>query len=169
VIAAGSRSGDLAAQLGTPLAIEAVPIQVSVTEPAAPLVPHLVYCAGQKLTLKQSRHGSLLIGGGWDAALDDQGRPQVDPANLAANLRVALAMVPAIGGLNIVRSWAAFVNGTDDWLPIIGPLPGHPNAHVCFVPWVGFTGSPAAAQLTADLVLGRPPSFDLPLAPFAPA
>jgi sarcosine oxidase, subunit beta len=169
VIAAGSRSGELAAQLGTPLAIEAVPIQVSVTEPAAPLIPHLVYCAGQKLTLKQSRHGSLLIGGGWDAALDDQGRPQVDPANLAANLRVALAMVPAIGGLNIVRSWAAFVNGTDDWLPIIGALPGHPQAFVCFVPWVGFTGSPAAARLTADLVLGRPPSFDLSLAAFAPA
>jgi glycine/D-amino acid oxidase-like deaminating enzyme len=168
VIAAGSRSGELAAQLGTPLAIEAVPIQVSVTEPAASLIPHLVYCAGQKLTLKQSRHGSLLIGGGWDAALDDQGRPQVDPANLAANLRVALAMVPAIGSLNIVRSWAAFVNGTDDWLPIIGALPGHAQAFVCFVPWVGFTGSPAAARLTADMVLGRPQSFDVPLAPFAP-
>ena len=84
-------------------------------------------------------------------------------------MRVALAMVPAIGSLNIVRSWAAFVNGTDDWLPIIGPLPGHAQAFVCFVPWVGFTGSPAAARLTADLVLGRPPSFDVPLAPFAPA
>jgi glycine/D-amino acid oxidase-like deaminating enzyme len=48
-------------------------------------------------------------------------------------------------------------------------LPGHPNAHVCFVPWVGFTGSPAAARLTADLVLGRPTSFDLSLAAFAPA
>jgi len=168
VIAAGSATGRLAAQLGTPLAIDAVPIQVSVTEPAAPLVPHLVYCAGQKLTLKQAKNGSLLIGGGWDARLDAAGRPQVDTANLARNLRVAMAMVPAIAGLNIVRSWAAPVNGTDDWLPIIGPLPGHPNAMVCFVPWVGFTGSPAAARLVTDLLLDRPPSFDLPLAAFAP-
>ncbi|MBU6166148.1 MAG: FAD-binding oxidoreductase [Alphaproteobacteria bacterium] len=168
VIAAGAATGALAAQLGTPLAIDAVPIQVSVTEPAAPLVPHLLYCAGQKLTLKQARNGSLLIGGGWDARLDEGGRPQVDAANLAANLRVAMAMVPAIAGLNIVRSWAAHVNGTDDWLPIIGPLPGHPDALVCFVPWVGFTGSPAAARLVADMLLGRPPAFDLPMAAFAP-
>ena len=168
VIAAGAASGQLAAQLGTPLAIDAVPIQVSVTEPAAPLVPHLVYCAGQKLTLKQARNGSLLIGGGWDARLDAEGRPQVDAANLARNLQVAMAMVPAIAGLNIVRSWAAMVNGTDDWLPIIGPLPGHPNAMVCFVPWVGFTGSPAAARLVADMMLGQSPSFDLPMHAFAP-
>lgn len=168
VIAAGSATGALAAQLGTPLAIDAVAIQVSVTEPAAPLVPHLVYCAGEKLTLKQSRMGSILIGGGWDARIDPQGRPQVDAGNLAANLRVALDMVPGIAGLNLVRSWAAFVNGTADWLPIIGPLPGHPDVQVCFVPWMGFTGGPAAARLTADLVLGRPPSLDVPLAPFAP-
>jgi len=168
VIAAGSESGRLAAQLGTPLAIDAVAIQVSVTEPAAPLVPHLVYCASQKLTLKQAKNGSLLIGGGWDARLDEQGRPQVDPGNLAANLKVALDMVPALGSLNLVRSWAAFVNGTDDWLPIIGPLPDHPDAHVCFVPWMGFTGGPAAARLTADRILGRPPFFDLPPDSFAP-
>lgn len=168
VIAAGAATGSLAAQLGTPLAIDAVAIQVSVTEPAVPLVPHLVYCAGEKLTLKQSRTGSILIGGGWDARVDAQGRPQVDAGNLAANLRVALGMVPGIAGLNLVRSWAAFVNGTADWLPIIGPLPAHPDVHVCFVPWMGFTGGPAAARLTADLVLGRTPSLDVPLAPFAP-
>jgi glycine/D-amino acid oxidase-like deaminating enzyme len=168
VIAAGSESGRLAAQLGTPLAIHAVPIQVSVTEPAAPIVPHLVYGASEKLTLKQARTGSLLIGGGWDARLDEQGRPQVDPGNLAANLKVALGLVPALGSLALVRSWAAFVNGTDDWLPIIGPLPGHARAHVCFVPWMGFTGSPAAARLTADMVLGRALSLPVPMERFLP-
>ena len=168
VIAAGSESGRLAAQLGTPLAIDAVAIQVSVTEPAAPLVPHLVYCASQKLTLKQAKNGSLLIGGGWDALVDNEGRPQVDPVNLAANLKVALAMVPALASLNLVRSWAAFVNGTEDWMPIIGPLPGHNNAHVCFVPWMGFTGGPAAARLTADMVLGRAPSLPVPVESFLP-
>jgi glycine/D-amino acid oxidase-like deaminating enzyme len=155
VIAAGSQSGDLAGQLGCPLAIKAVAIQASVTEAVAPLVPHLVYCAGQKLTLKQSRHGSLLIGGGWDATVDQAGWPQVDPDNLRANLAVALRMVPALADVQLVRSWAAFVNGTDDWLPIIGPLPGHPNAVMCFVPWMGFTGGPAAAALAAGMLLGK--------------
>jgi sarcosine oxidase, subunit beta len=155
VIAAGSDSGALAGQLGTALDIQAVAIQASVTEPVAPLVPHLVYCAGQKLTLKQSRHGSVLIGGGWDAVVDAQGRPQVHTDNLSANLAVALRMVPALADVQLVRSWAAFVNGTDDWLPIIGPLPGHPGVIMCFVPWMGFTGGPAAALLAAGMLLDR--------------
>ena len=168
VIAAGGATGGLAAQLGADLAITSTPIQVCVTEPAAPFVPHLVYCAGEKLSLKQSRVGSILIGGGWSARLDDHGRPVVDAANLSANLRVAMRVVPGIGGLNLVRSWAAMVNGTDDWLPILGALPQAPGAFINYVPWLGFSGGPAAARLTADLVQGKPPSLDVPLASFAP-
>jgi glycine/D-amino acid oxidase-like deaminating enzyme len=168
VIAAGSASGRLAAMLGAELAIEAFPIQVSVTEPAAPLIPHLVYCAGDKLTMKQTRIGSILIGGGWSARLDRLGRPVVDIASLAANLAVACSVVPAIGGLNLVRSWAAFVNGTADWLPIVGELPGAPGAFINYVPWMGFTGGPAAARGLADLVQGRTPQLDVPFDAFAP-
>ena len=48
--------------------MEGHPIQVNVTEAAAPLVRHLLYFAGEKLTLKQTRLGALLIGGGWPRA-----------------------------------------------------------------------------------------------------
>ena len=168
VIAAGAATGALAAQMGARLAIEAFPIQVSVTEPAEAFVPHLVYCAGEKLTLKQNRHGSVLIGGGWDAAVDTRGRPVVDPVNLVANLRVAARVVPGIGALHLVRSWAAFVNGTADWLPILGELPGAPGAFVNYVPWMGFTGGPAASRIIADLVQGRPSASDVPLERFRP-
>lgn len=169
VIAAGMESGTLAAQLGVQLAIQAFPIQVSVTEPAAPLLPHLVYCAGEKLTMKQAKVGSLLIGGGWPARLDARGRPIVDIASLAANLKLAVDVVPAVGSLNLLRTWAAWVNGTDDWMPILGALPGASGAFINYVPWMGFTGGPAAARGIADMVLGRPPSLDVPFADFAPA
>jgi glycine/D-amino acid oxidase-like deaminating enzyme len=168
VIAAGAQTGVLAAQLQAPLAIEAFPIQVSVTEPTDAFVPHLVYCAGAKLTLKQSRHGSLLIGGGWDARLDSRGRPMVDPVNLAANMQVAASVVPRVKALQLVRSWAAFVNGTADWLPILGELPGSPGVFVNYVPWMGFTGGPAGARIVADLVQGRGNSLDIPIAAFRP-
>jgi glycine/D-amino acid oxidase-like deaminating enzyme len=169
VLAAGSATGRLAAQVGAQLAIQAFPIQVSVTEPAAPLVPHLVYCAGAKLTLKQAKNGSLLIGGGWDARLDAQGRPQVDMDNLARNLGVAARVVPALGGLHLVRSWAAFVNGTDDWLPIIGELPQAPGVFINYVPWLGFSGGPAASLATAALVQGIAPPAGVEWAAFRPA
>ncbi|WP_439545860.1 NAD(P)/FAD-dependent oxidoreductase [Sandarakinorhabdus sp.] len=168
VLAAGSATGRLAAPLGAHLPIQAFPIQVSVTEPAAPLVPHLVYCAGAKLTLKQAKNGTLLIGGGWDARLDEQGRPQVDMANLSRNLGVAARVVPALGGLQLVRSWAAFVNGTDDWLPIIGELPQAPGVFINYVPWMGFSGGPAASLAVAAQVQGISPPSGVDWAAFTP-
>ena len=168
VLAAGSATGQLAAQLGAALPVAAFPIQVSVTAPTAPLVPHLVYCAGRKLTLKQAANGTLLIGGGWDARLDAQGRPQVDPDNLARNLSVAMRVVPALAGVEIMRCWAAFVNGTPDWLPIIGELPQAPGVFVNYVPWLGFSGGPAAALATAALVRGRAPPAGVDWAAFRP-
>ena len=89
-----------------------VPIQVSVTEPAAPLLKHLVYCARDRLTMKQTKQGSILIGGGWPALLDERGRAQVSAQSMARNLKVAVEIVPNTASLNIVRTWAAIVNGT---------------------------------------------------------
>ena len=58
---------------------------------------HLVYFAGDRLTLKQARSGGLLIGGGWPARLDPvTGRPVVDPDSVRANLRAAIRVVPAL-------------------------------------------------------------------------
>lgn len=168
VIAGGTGTPALLAMLGVKLAIEAFPIQVSVTEPAAAFLPHLVYCAGEKLTMKQTRIGSVLIGGGWSARLDSSGRPVVDTESLAANLRIACAVVPGVATLCLFRTWAAFVNGTADWLPILGPLPGVSGAFVNYVPWLGFSGGPAAARALADMVQGRQPSIDAPFEAFAP-
>lgn len=168
VIAAGSATGDVARALGAELAIQAFPIQVSVTEPTEPLVPHLVYCAGEKLTMKQTRVGSILIGGGWSARLDAEGRPQVDLDNLSRNLAVACGVVPGIARLRLVRSWAAWVNGTEDWLPILGELPQAPGVFVNYVPWMGFTGGPAAARAIASAVQGLACPLDIDMAAFAP-
>jgi len=168
VIAAGIATGGLVEQLGGHIDIQGFPIQANVTEPAEKFLPHLVYCAGQKLTMKQTRTGTVLIGGGWAARVDARGRPVADPASLAANLAVARQVVPGIASLQIVRTWAAIVNGTDDWLPILGELPGSPGAFVNYVPWMGFTGGPAAARAIASLVQGRAPELAFDMKPFQP-
>lgn len=168
VLAAGSETGTLAAALGAALPIEAFPIQVSVTEPAEPLVPHLVYCAGDKLTMKQTRIGSILIGGGWPSDIDSKGRPTVNIQNLSRNLAVACDVVPGIARLNLVRSWAAYVNGTADWLPILGELPTSPGAYINYVPWMGFTGGPAAARAIASLIQDKPCPLDIDMSAFSP-
>lgn len=162
VNAAGAEAGQIAAMLGIELPIEGFPIQVSVTEPAEPLVNHLVYFAGDKLTLKQAKNGSFLIGGGWPARRSARaGRLAVDPQSLRSNLRIAGHVVPRLNSICLLRVWPAIVNGTADWKPILGELPGWPGVFMSMFPWMGFTAGPMSALLTAELVLGRTPSLDL--------
>jgi glycine/D-amino acid oxidase-like deaminating enzyme len=167
---AGAQAGEVAAWLGLDLPIEAHPIQVTVTERIAPLVPHLVYSAADRLSLKQTAQGSVLIGGGWPARLHERsGLPVIVEDSLVGNLRLAIAAVPAIARLRVVRSWAAIVNGTQDWRPILGELPGARGVFLCFFPWMGFTAGPHVARLIAELALGRRRPDDAELAGFAPA
>ena len=166
VVCGGVDAGRVTEMLGFGIPVQGIPIQASVTEPVAPLVPHLVYFAGEPLTLKQAAAGSVLIGGGWPAALDASGRPRVDGESLRQNLRVATTVVPAVSAARLLRTWAGFVNGLDDWLPVIGEVPGARGAFVGVFPWMGFTAGPLMGEVLAALALGRQPDRDL--APFAP-
>jgi glycine/D-amino acid oxidase-like deaminating enzyme len=98
VNSAGAEAGRISAMLGLALPIEGHPIQVNVTEPVEPFISHLIYFAGEKLTLKQARSGSLLIGGGWPAQRSAVGdRLAVNLDSLRANLRIAQIVVPRLG------------------------------------------------------------------------
>ena len=158
----GASGGRIAAMLGIQVDIQGFPIQVNVTAPVAPLIKHLVYAAGHRLSLKQTANGTLLIGGGWPARAGKQGRrPVVDPNSMIENLKTAKLVVPAVGGAHLVRTWAAVVNGTADWKPVIGESPRHKGFYFNFFPWTGFTAGPISALTTAELILGRKPSIDI--------
>lgn len=138
------------------LPIQPVPIQVAVTEPLEPLTSALLYYARAPLTMKQTSAGTVVIGGGWPAQYDRHQRPVPDAHSLAQNLGLALEVMPRLADVAIVRSWAATVNGTPDWKPIIGEVPGFPGVYLSYVPWMGFTGGLAAARLAVNLARGQP-------------
>jgi sarcosine oxidase subunit beta len=151
----GTDAGDVTRLLGIDLPVVGHAIQASVTEPVEPLVTHLLYFAGDMLTLKQARVGSLLIGGGWPARISRSGQPVVDPASLRANLALAESVVPALSEARLLRAWAGFVNGVEDWLPIIGEIESVPGLYVGVFPFMGFTAGPLMGRVLADLVLDR--------------
>ncbi|MEO1078273.1 MAG: FAD-dependent oxidoreductase [Pseudomonadota bacterium] len=156
IIAAGAGSPGIR---GIPtlaaLPIQSVPIQVAVTEPLEAVMTSLLYYARAPLTMKQTSAGTVVIGGGWPAQFDRQQRPVPDARSLAQNMGLALEVMPRLADVTVVRSWAATVNGTPDWKPMIGPLPGSPGVFLSYVPWMGFTGGLAAARIAVNMACGR--------------
>ena len=169
VLCAGAETARLARMLGVELPIEGHPMQVNVTEAVAPLVGHLVYFAGDRLTLKQAQVGSLLIGGGWPAGVHPRsGRPTVDLDGVRRNLAVARRVVPAVGRARLLRTWVGVNNGVPDEMPIVAALDDvAPGLVVGTFPYLGFSGGPVMGELLAALARGEEPAFDL--APFSPA
>jgi glycine/D-amino acid oxidase-like deaminating enzyme len=164
--AAGPWAGDIAAMLGVVLPVSRGPLQMSVSEPTAPLIPHLVQHVGRRLTLKQSTAGNILIGGGWPGRLDDAGRAQLSRQSIEGNLAVACRVVPQVAPLHLQRVWTALVTRVPDGNPVLGPTPGVPGFFQAVPVPNGYTLGPLCARLVAEAVCGRSPSFDL--SPWSP-
>jgi sarcosine oxidase, subunit beta len=158
---AGTFGGAVSKLLGVESPIFGKPIQVSVTEPAAPLVRHLVYYAAGKLTLKQTKRGALLIGGGWPSRADTTGRLSLRLESVRDNLRVCQHLVPRSRSIRVVRTWPALVNETGDDLPVIGEVAAVPGYYVASFPGKGFTAGPLAANVIANLILGKTQDIDI--------
>lgn len=152
VCTAGAGTTVLGAIFGARLPISDEPVQVNVTEAVAPLVSHLVYFAGEKLTLKQAKSGSLLIGGGWAARAAPDGSPIIDPDSVRANLRVAIRVVPALAHAQLLRTWVGTGTGTPDLRPLIGEVPSHRGLFFGMFPHMGLTAGPIMGRILADLV-----------------
>lgn len=144
-------------------------LQVLVSAPLAENpVRHLVGHASRTLSLKREPDGRLMISGGrlgrWDHAT---GRGTPIPEEVAANVADAVAVYPALEGIEIETADTGHLEADAiDGIPVIDQLPGNP--HVIYAS--GWTGhgwaiAPAVTELLADWALeNRRPDL---LAPFS--
>jgi glycine/D-amino acid oxidase-like deaminating enzyme len=159
VNAGGPWSRQLARLAGIDLPVHSAPLQMIVTEPAPPLLNHLVAHAGRHLSLKQAASGGLVIGGAWSAAYDVARRfIHVTRPNVEGNLWVAQQVLPQLAGLHVLRAWAA-MNVDIDGAPIIGTVPGLPGFFNA-VTSNGYTLAPIVARMTRDLMLHGECEYD---------
>lgn len=163
VNATGGWSADIAALLGSKLPVQTAPQQMLVTHPVDLKLPFLLSLARRHLTMKQTGNGNLLIGGGWPAGYDVSGRSVTLPESIAGNLWVAKRIMPAVGRLQLIRSWAT-TGVMIDGAPIIGELPGQPGFYNV-VGANGYTMGPALGKIMADLLLTGGTPIDI--APFS--
>lgn len=161
VLTSGEALSKLSQSPGVTLPIVDGPVQVSVTEQLEKFVNYLFYFTGGKLTLKQAKSGSLLIGGGWPALVDKNGLASLSPESLRSNLGVALKVVPALSSVKVIRTWIGVGNETPDHRPILGQIPGTPGAFFGIFPAMGFSAGPLMGQTLSELALTDKASRDL--------
>lgn len=167
VIAAAWGAGPMLRGLGVDIPSRPEPLHMNITEAAAPQISHLIQHAERSITLKQLGQGQIVIGGGWPA--QDRGRetpPGVLAASMLGNVALAARLVPQIGGLRVIRTWAG-MNTTIDGASVIGRLPACPRVVTALPGDAGYTLGPLVARMAAAVLLGRAPPEDV--ARFAPA
>ena len=165
VIAAGAWAGEIAAMVGLELPVSRRGLHMNVTEPTAPLVPHLIQHMGQRLTLKQASNGTMIVGGGWPTEADSGWTdPRVLRTSIEGNLWIAARLLPALAELRLMRTWTGIINVMIDGSPVLGPVPGVPGLFIATAS-VGYTSGPLCARLVAETIRGVEPSMDI--APFS--
>jgi len=166
VNAAGAYAPVIGRMVGVDLPITPRRGQVLVTEPVPRMLKRVVICSryitskfdsrqaqgslGVGLALEQTQAGSLLIGStrefvGYDRSVTTEG--------IRAILEHASALVPIIGDLNIIRSFAGLRPYTPDGMPILGKVDGVGG----FIVATGHEGdgialSPITGFLIAELI-----------------
>lgn len=120
---------------------------------------------GLGLVIDPLRTGQFLLGG----TREDHGdRNTNDLAAVSTILAEAVALLPGLAQVRLLRSFAGNRTAVTDGLPLVGPLPGFDNVYIA----TGFEGDgiclgPIVGKAMAELACGEAPALDL--RPFDPA
>jgi methylglutamate dehydrogenase subunit A len=146
---AGSTSR-VAAMAGLRLPIESYGLQAFVTEGVKPLVEGVVTFGAGHFYISQSDKGGLVFGGDMEPFPSYAQRGSVHVAQDVAEC--AMALMPMLGRLRILRSWGGIMDMSMDGSPIIDatPIDGlYLNGGWCYG---GFKAIPAAGWCLAHLL-----------------
>lgn len=158
IVTAGLQTTEILGRIfGVSLPLKLRANQLFVTERTRSLsIRHILSAIGKPLTLKQSANGTILIGGGWDGDLRQEGQVDFNQGNYINNLRLAVTALPRLNEARLVRSWIGLDGSAEDGMPVMGRIPGWPD---CFalaaVRGGGFTVGPALTRHFVQMILGE--------------
>jgi len=162
---AGFWGGAVADAFGEPVPVRPLSPNMMVTEPAPYFIEPNLGVVGGNVYLRQIPRGNVILGGGHGES--DPAVPWSRPlpeVTLEA-LEHAVRLVPALAGVQVIRSWSGIDGKMPDGIPVIGPSRTTPGLFHAF----GFSGhgfqlGPAIGAILSELVLdGR---TDTPLEAF---
>lgn len=170
LITAGAWGSRLSSQFGEPVPIETHGPQMGVTEPlpyvfreavgvSSPLVSETIY-------FRQIPRGNVIFGGCFRTRPDlDTRLARAEPHGLLNQLTQLRRLAPALGRINVIRTWSGVEGYIADDLPIMGPSSQVEGLYYAFgFCGAGFQLGPGVGDTMAELIAtGR---TDTPLAAF---
>ncbi|MFP5419492.1 MAG: NAD(P)/FAD-dependent oxidoreductase [Gammaproteobacteria bacterium] len=156
VLAAGAWSGLGLAGLAPPPNIRPIRGQMLLFKLAPGALDAILYRRG--LYIIPRRDGHVLVGSTLEDAWFDK---STDAATAGRLHREAAELLPALAGAEPLQHWAGLRPGAPANIPVIDRHPDFGNVYVNTGHYrYGVTMAPAAAELLADLIDGRPPALD---------
>jgi methylglutamate dehydrogenase subunit A len=160
-ICVAGHSGHVAAMAGLKLPVESQTLQALVTEGVKPMINGVIMSQSLHCYISQSDKGGIVMGGDPDnwPSYAQRGQPMVTEGAIAQ----AIALVPALSRLRMLRTWAGVTDMSFDGSPIIGTTPV-PNLFLnggwCYG---GFKATPASGWTYAHtLATGTPHELNAP-------
>jgi methylglutamate dehydrogenase subunit A len=149
-LAVAGNSSRLAAMAGLRLPIESHVLQAFVSEAIKPLIDTVITFGAGHFYVSQSDKGSLVFGGdidGYNSYAQRGNLPVVEDV-----CESAMALMPMLGRLRVLRSWGGLMDMSMDGSPIIDttPVQGlYLNSGWCYG---GFKATPASGLCFAHLI-----------------
>src|SRR5580658_4158267 len=146
-IAVAGHSSQVAALAGLRLPVESHLLQAFASEPIKPFLDHVLSFGAELFYISQSDKGGLVFGGHIDGFNSYTQRGQFAKVQTVAECAVAL--IPSISRLRLLRHWAGIQDMTPDGSPFIGRTPLrnlYLNGGWCYQ---GFKATPAAGWCLA--------------------
>jgi heterotetrameric sarcosine oxidase beta subunit len=117
-ICVAGHSSHIAAMAGLRIPVESHLLQAFVTEPIKPFVDHVISFGAELFYISQSDKGGLVFGGHIDGFNSYTQRGQFPKIQTVAECAVAL--IPSISRIRLLRHWAGIQDMTPDGSPFIG-------------------------------------------------
>jgi sarcosine oxidase subunit beta len=154
VLAAGAWCVAMLADLGLPLPLSWLGLQMVSSAPVPPMLRATVTAVGRNLSLKQTPSGEIMIGGRWFARPCGEA-PEVEaiPEQVGPQWQSACGVFPRVSELSIGRVWAGAEAQSPDGLPFIGRVGPAGLYLAAGFSNHGFQIAPAIGDCVADDIL----------------
>ncbi|HUN45816.1 MAG TPA: FAD-binding oxidoreductase [Stellaceae bacterium] len=162
---AGAWAGEIAQRFREPVPISTIAPNMMVTEPLPHFMTRSIGVCGGDVYLRQVQRGNVVFGGGggWVDLGQERARPLAQPSMLATEK--ALALVPALRGALVIRTWTGIEGQMPDLIPVIGFSRTTPNlVHAFGFSGHGFQLGPVIGIIIDELI--RTGRSESPLDPF---